>query len=188
MAPGMMIIKNNPPISKWTLENGYEDNDDEDFQNSYPIRVFNAKQTASLILYLSIDEKDFEHHCRGRIQGFKVYLSTPSQSGQLMTRTYRISLLEQADLLIRPKMITTSEGLRSYKPNKRQCFFNSERKLYFFKTYSLYSCETECLANFTRIECGCVKFHLPSRNFSLICSERFDYMQNCFKFFKLDFR
>lgn len=42
-------------------------------------------------------------------------------------------------------------------------FFSTERQLRFFRTYTQYNCEAECLANFTQIQCGCVKFSMPSR-------------------------
>lgn len=60
-------------------------------------------------------------------------------------------------------MITTSEGLRNYKPEQRKCFYQSERRLHFFKMYTQDNCEKECLANLTKTMCGCVKFSMPSK-------------------------
>lgn len=62
---------------------------------------------------------------------------------------------------IRPKIITTSDGLKHYEPHRRQCYFQRERRLRYFNTYSQTNCELECLANFTLSECGCVKFSMP---------------------------
>lgn len=59
---------------------------------------------------------------------------------------------------IEPKIMTTSQGLRSYKPHERGCFFKFERFLRFFKRYSQQNCKLECLTNFTRNSFGCVKF------------------------------
>jgi hypothetical protein len=50
---------------------------------------------------------------------------------------------------VKPNMITTSDGLIGYAPNRRQCYFNDERQLKFFKVYTQSNCELECLANFT---------------------------------------
>lgn len=58
-------------------------------------------------------------------------------------------------------MITTSDGLKHYLPNRRQCFFNKERFLRYFKVYTQQNCELECLANYTMQQCGCVKFSMP---------------------------
>lgn len=75
---------------------------------------------------------------------------------------FRISLFEQMEVTIKPTITTTSNGLRSYDPNLRQCYFNDERRLRFFKVYSKNNCELECLANFTKKVCQCVKFSMPS--------------------------
>lgn len=50
---------------------------------------------------------------------------------------------------------------------RRQCFFNNERYLRFFKLYTQANCELECLTNHTLKECSCVKFSMPSKCFSL---------------------
>lgn len=65
-------------------------------------------------------------------------------------------------IAIKPKMVTTSYDLRKYDPDKRGCYFSTERKLRFFKQYNQQKCEIECLANFTKNECSCVQFWMPS--------------------------
>lgn len=71
---------------------------------------------------------------------------------------------QTAKILIKPTMMTTSDGLRRYAPHVRNCYFRSERKLRFFKSYSKKKCDIECLANFTRNECGCVRYYTPSKH------------------------
>lgn len=93
--------------------------------------------------------------------------------------------------------MTTSNGLLKYNPNRffvlslwtnietsdnkfrfsnhyyrRQCFFNSERYLRFFKHYTQHNCELECLANYTMKTCGCVKFSMPRDKNAPICSAK----------------
>lgn len=53
--------------------------------------------------------------------------------------------------------------------SSRQCFFNDERYLRYFKVYTQQNCELECLANFTLATCGCVKFSMPRDNDTEIC-------------------
>lgn len=164
MAPEVMIVDNNPNVTNWSLENGYEGGIND---IKYPIRMFNARQSGALVVYLRLYEQDLEYLCRGPIQGFKVILTTPGESLKMSRHSFRVHLSEQADILIRPKLITTADELRSYKPEQRQCFFGSERKLKFFRFYAQHNCELECLANFTHRECGCVKFFMPSMFFML---------------------
>lgn len=73
---------------------------------------------------------------------------------------------------VKPNMITTSDGLLEYAPERRQCYFNNERSLQFFKVYTQSNCELECLANFTLARCNCVKFSMPRTNETKICSQK----------------
>lgn len=72
---------------------------------------------------------------------------------------------------VKPNMITTSEGLADYAPERRQCYFNDERYLKFFKVYTQSNCELECLANFTLNRCNCVKFSMPRDKDTRICTQ-----------------
>jgi amiloride-sensitive sodium channel len=64
---------------------------------------------------------------------------------------------------------TTSKDLRKFDPDKRGCYFEGERKLKFFKSYTKKQCEFECLANATLKACGCVKFSMPRNKITPIC-------------------
>lgn len=160
MAPEIMIVKNNPNVTEWSLEKGYK----KPKGQSYPIRVFNAKPGASLIAYIRLYEQDLEYLCRGSTQGLKVILHTPGEIMKMSRQIFRIPRWKEAEIAIKPKLITTSNGLRNYKPSQRQCFFTSERRLRFFKLYAQNNCEVECLANYTKIECNCSKFSMPSES------------------------
>lgn len=48
-------------------------------------------------------------------------------------------------------------------PFRRQCYFNDERYLRYFRSYSQSNCQVECLTNYTINKCGCAKFWMPSR-------------------------
>lgn len=45
MAPGMMIVDNNPNVTHWSLEGGYDDETNKEF---YPNRIFNANPGGAL--------------------------------------------------------------------------------------------------------------------------------------------
>lgn len=156
-----MFVKTNPNVSQWSLETGYQNKSNG---KEYPFRVFSARRSAALIVYLQMNEVDLEYGCRGLVPGFKVFLHTPGEIPAMSRRLLRVPLQEDAEISIKPKMITTSDGLRNYKPSQRQCFYTSERRLRFFKVYAQTNCEMECLANFTKILCGCVQFSIPSIN------------------------
>lgn len=99
---------------------------------------------------------------------------------------YGISL----EVVISPIVVDGDENLRRLSVDERKCYFEGERSLKYFKTYSKGNCEHECRSNQTFERCGCVPFNVI-RNSSMdvcglrgsICSdsfeERFDSC-NCF--------
>lgn len=113
---------------------------------------------------LKVNERDFEYQCRGIDQGFNVILTPPGEALKMSRNTFRLPLMEDAIIMIRPRIVVNTRGLRRLKPHQRQCYYVHERTLRFYRNYTQTNCYEECLSNFTRIECGCVKFSLPSMN------------------------
>lgn len=159
MAPGMMNIIGNPNITHWNREYGYHDDDEE---NEYPIRAVDSGRSASIDISLILNEDDFDDQCRGFDPGYRVILSMPGEALTLSRHIFRVPISEDTLIMINPKLQLVSNGLRGYDLNLRQCLFHGERKLNFFKDYSQASCEEECLANYTKNYCGCVRFDMPS--------------------------
>lgn len=160
MARGMMIAKDNPNITNWSFENGY---DHGIIGKDYPLRVSGSGRDAALEISLDIFEKDFELLCTKKQQGFRVILKVPGDESMINENPIIVPLLEETVITLRPKLTETSTGLRIYDPNHRKCFFDSERKLRFYKIYTQKNCYAECLANFTKIQCKCAKFSQPSK-------------------------
>lgn len=158
MAPGMMTVKDNPNVSRWSFDFGYKDRKDDE----YPMRTTN-KILFNPVLTFQRHIENIEYHCKATVQGIKLILSMPGDSLKISHNNYRLPLSKYNLIKFNVKLTTTSEGLRRYPPNKRQCFYDSERRLRFFRNYTQNNCETECLANFTKVECGCVKFSMPSK-------------------------
>lgn len=168
----------------WSLEKGYLINN----ASAYPRRVLGTGTAAGLIVVLKLPEVDFDYICRGPVQGFKVLLHIPGEIPKISKKYYRVPMHQEVVVTVKPNMITTSDGLIDYPPNKRQCFFENEGNLKFFKVYTQNNCEMECLANFTLSmnlyfklilfqfsissdECGCVKFSMPREPGTRICSQ-----------------
>lgn len=199
----MKIVHSNPNVTNWNPETGYGT---EVTDKDYPRRVFNAQLNAVLYVQLKSHERDLEYLCvsvklnnnllmyqnlnswnvifflffpfkRGSIHGFKAYLSTPGDSFKMSRYYLRVPFSERTNILIKPRLIITSEKLRDYKPNKRQCYFTTERQLRFFNIYSENNCKLECLTNYTESICGCVKFSMPSMSNSQLF-----HVLKCFRF------
>ena len=163
MAPEMQIVKNKPNGSKWSLEKGYV----EGAKEKYPLRVFHPKESGGLFLSLEVSNSDLEYVCRTAGLNFHISLTVPG--GAFASQTFKAPIYENTYIVMRPQMTTTSEGLRYYDPKQRKCFYQSERRLRFFKTYTRPNCEEECLANLTKKICGCVSFSMPRDKETKIC-------------------
>lgn len=73
------------------------------------------------------------------------------------------------DILMIPEVLMNDEDLRSFPINERQCLMEGERKLKFFKKYSVRNCEMECLSTFTFEKCSCVPFYVLRNSTMAIC-------------------
>ncbi|KAJ6650121.1 Pickpocket protein 28, partial [Pseudolycoriella hygida] len=131
-----------------------------------------AGARSGLFVLLRSYERNLDYICKGPVQGFKILLHHPAEIPQLSKEYFRVPLLQEVLVSVRPNMITTSVGLLDYTPNRRQCFFASERYLRFFKVYTQRNCELECLANYTLKACGCVRFSMPRVDETAICGHR----------------
>lgn len=166
MASGMMIAKTNLNVTNWSLEMGY---DKVSNRTTYPFRSFNSGYKGGLQARVQIEKENLNYYCHEHGLGFKLILSVPGDTYQISRQSFQIPLSEDVRLAIKPKQIITSKKLRKYEPNERECFFNDERQLYFFKNYTKNNCEAECLANYTKRECGCVGFYMPRDRKTRIC-------------------
>ncbi|XP_044272614.1 pickpocket protein 28-like isoform X2 [Tribolium madens] len=151
----------------WNMEQGYLDNSK---LWVYPWRALFSGANHGLILYLATEEENVEYKCKG-IQGFKVVLHSPVRMPRLKQEYIRIPLNQAVVALVHPVVIETSEAVKTFDPEKRFCYFPTERKLQYFRSYSQQNCLFECLTKITLKMCDCVSIFMPSNNmisFSLI--------------------
>lgn len=130
-------------------------------ENEYPYSVYGTGLQASLVVYLRVFKNDIDHLCGGGIHGFNIMLHPPNEGPQVLKKYFYLSPGKTVALSIEPKKTTTSDDARAHRPQQRRCFFNSERKLRFYKQYTLRNCELECLSNYTLEMCECVKYSMP---------------------------
>lgn len=177
------------PKSTWNVETGYQTNGNA--STVYPYREMGAT-----LWYGSFETRKnhinhiciFRHclhvitniildntfkQCQFFTPGFLISVHAPTELPRFSNDFVFVPYEQFATILIKPTMMITSEGLRIYAPDVRNCYFRSERKLRFFKSYSKKKCEIECLANFTRNELGCVRFYMPSKHVNLNRSYQF---------------
>ncbi|XP_055840678.1 pickpocket protein 28-like [Episyrphus balteatus] len=123
----------------WNLENGYK-KDSKSWV--FPNRVMGAGDRESLIVSFLDKKVDQQPLCRNSVGGFKVILHTPGEDPQVSKNFIQLPLDQSVTLTIRPN-IMTSRDLRHYSLERRQCYYQNERYLRYFKVYTQANCELE---------------------------------------------
>jgi acid-sensing ion channel, other len=160
--------------SSWNLQDGYKSLTDSYSGNKsiYPRRVEGAGIFYGLFIGLKSKISNYDYVCKGPAQKFLVAFHLPSEIPRLTKQYFSVPLQNHVTVQIKPMMMTTDKELKNYDPILRQCFFNDERYLKFFKTYTQNNCEIECLSNYTLGRCGCVAFWMPRDKLTKVCDYR----------------
>lgn len=145
---------------EWTLERGYFNNN-----SSFPRR---AKRSTLKSLNIKLNQGDAENFCFDKF--FKIIPHLPNEIPTEFHNTrFNLNYMEGIDIEVQAKSIRADESLRKVPIEKRNCYFEDERKLLFFHSYTRQHCSLECLANFIEKECGCVKFYMPRKKTTKVC-------------------
>ncbi|KAH8325081.1 hypothetical protein KR074_008479, partial [Drosophila pseudoananassae] len=155
----------NEKTRSWSLETGYLDQD----EYANPQRTSYSSSKYGFLAFLQETPTDIEFDCRRLNKGYKIFFNSPESVP--LTSTNYILASHKDDVLVSllPSYVMSSESLQEIPPDQRKCFFNHERELRFFRTYSQNNCQTECLANFTVSRCGCAKFWMPKPEDTPVC-------------------
>jgi acid-sensing ion channel, other len=82
---------------------------------------------------------------------------------------YQYDFGKTFDVLITPKVIVTDKALISVLPEKRNCYFDGERELKFYKIYTKVNCEMECYAEYLHRAINCTPYYLPREESAKFC-------------------
>lgn len=154
-----MNTKGAPNISQWSADHGYKADTDN---QSYPLRISNALPDGGLKLGLVQLRNNLKLKCDEVKTAFRIFLHMPGETPALSRLPFEIYPNEDTKISIKPTLITTTDGLRRYAPDRRQCFFNFERRLSFYRIYTQRNCEQECFAKFMKVKCGCAHSYMTS--------------------------
>ncbi|RZF48040.1 hypothetical protein LSTR_LSTR002106 [Laodelphax striatellus] len=151
----------------WDLESGYVDGDQD--EGDFPWRLSNMRfQLLPVTFYLDFNVDDMDPLC---ITGhtFTVALHNPAEPPTAYS-TLTQAVTDRGNYIrIVPKVVTTSEELRSLSPQDRGCYFDDEKKLKYFKIYTIRNCEIECETNITLKQCNCSLLDQPHFHSTPIC-------------------
>jgi acid-sensing ion channel, other len=144
-------------VDNWTLDDGYK----WSFKSRANVHP-RPGTTAMFILDLAVYNVMNDGMCKGPIKGFHVYVHLPNEAPQISKHYYLVPYQQTVQISVNPTMIKTAHELRDISLDKRQCYFNDERYLRFYRHYTQNNCEVECVANMTVSKCACQRFYMPS--------------------------
>ncbi|KAG8035520.1 hypothetical protein G9C98_006966 [Cotesia typhae] len=132
-----------------------------------PWRPYGAGKYYGLTLVLDTNIK--EYYCSSTASiGFKLLLHNPVETPKMTDFGFAISPGEETRIVITPRINTASLSILGIPSKKRKCFFNTERKLKYYRTYTQRNCLLECEANFTQQICNCVQYYMPTNTGGLL--------------------
>lgn len=142
----------------WKPEAGYQKSVLPDDQ---PWRPYGAGKYLGLTIVL--DAQLAEYYCSSTLSaGFKMLLHSPIETPKIADFGFAVSPGIETHIIISPKISAASWSTLSLPRNKRKCFFTTERKLHYYRTYTQRNCLLECEAIFTQQICHCVQYYMPS--------------------------
>nr|XP_012222920.1 PREDICTED: pickpocket protein 28-like [Linepithema humile] len=151
----------------WNAEDGYKDMP----ADVVPWRPYGAGLFYGLTLVLDVEAD--EYYCSSTAgAGFKMLLHSPVETPKIADFAFSITPGEETRVIIRPRLSYASPSIVSIPKKKRKCFFTSERKLRYYRTYTQRNCILECEANFTQTICNCVQYYMPKSSKTPICGKR----------------
>ncbi|KAJ3664702.1 hypothetical protein Zmor_000250 [Zophobas morio] len=153
--------ENQNNISNWNIETNYPKTD----QAVYPWRSVNVQDTLNFEL-----QKNLSQIGCGTLNYYQIFLHHPAEVPKGYVDAINVQHNHDHEIIVQPDVTFTSENLKSYSPERRKCFYSHERKLHFFKIYTLTNCKVECLANYTLELCGCVTHYMPHNKTTILCA------------------
>lgn len=154
------MLKSNSKYASWSLKTGY----DQDTYDIYPRRAFAGSSIGfNIVLYQKFS--DLDYMCRGPVQGYKVKIHPPDEHPRMTSGYQRISLNSETLISLNPAVTRNTANIGD------TCHSSESKLLNYFKEYSQANCISECISEYAKSECGCVKFSMIHNNDSRICNQ-----------------
>ncbi|XP_034254856.1 pickpocket protein 28-like [Thrips palmi] len=157
------------PSADWTPETGYPEQDRSVLETPWrPVGI-----GTHLGLTITLDSELHDYYCSSTSSaGFKMLLHNPVETPKIAAFGALVEPGTENRVAITPVISHTASSLLAVTVAKRQCLFQHERRLYFYRTYTQRNCILECEANFTLSHCKCVAYYMPKDRFTRICGKR----------------
>ncbi|XP_073954823.1 pickpocket protein 28-like [Choristoneura fumiferana] len=158
----------------WGLDAGYPKVFPPD-PTMHPFRVMASGEANGLGVELYLNASEHQPDCEGGSVGFNVIISSPTDHVYTST-IIRLPMDRMTTVEVYPITYKTDTSLRALLPDRRQCFFQDERQLEYYESYTDSNCKHDLLVREARIVCKCVSFNWPRKLPSdPICSTNLDF-------------
>jgi amiloride-sensitive sodium channel len=131
---------------------------------TFPARA--VRQSLGL-LPARINNSELSNYCQ--FKQSRIFFHLPNEIPTPFHEAHPVEYHRLKEYRIEVESKTTDEALRGFSPHQRDCYFEGERSLKFFKTYTKAHCYWECMTNYTLKLCGCVKFSMPRDEKTRVC-------------------
>ena len=134
----------------------------------YPYNITGIDTSSAVSMLLDVDFDDC-NFCNKPLRVHYIKLHSPKDYPQMMQKTIPIPASKYVVVVVKPSVIIASDNIRRLSVEKRQCYFENERELSFFRQYTQANCYLECRTNFTIRRCACVNFNMPRNSSTPVC-------------------
>jgi amiloride-sensitive sodium channel len=158
---------------EWTLESGYRNESD----HVRPIRAL-PRNELDIFIYCNSSQPQSMKYCSTFGYASNAIVHLPNEMPTPLHRELHAPNGMETFFTLTAVHHKTSSDLRKFSPEQRGCYFDGEKQLMFFHSYTKAHCEYECMANYTLEKCGCVKFSTPRTHDTPICGP---YSIDCYQ-------
>ena len=124
----------------WTMQDGYMSDE---------INIIPYRASVQMLRFLQGFPNENFFKCFGNF--FHVSIHSPSE----IPNPYSVHTFAELSKLTYIKFVVNSlqrsKNMQNYSPEIRKCYFDGEKLLKFFKSYTKAHCDFECLTNYTKL-------------------------------------
>ncbi|KAF5299963.1 hypothetical protein FQA39_LY11336 [Lamprigera yunnana] len=168
------------PSEDWNFEKGYEESS-TNFTIPWRLKGrvidLNLKKFhkccflgSGLTLVLDADTQNLYCPVSNSI-GFKILTNNPVEMSLVRNYGIHIPPSYQSIINLMPTAGISESTLRHENYSSRWCYFNEERYLKFFRSYTLDNCLTECNVNYTIKRCNCIPYYIVDNSSAPMCHQ-----------------
>lgn len=146
----------NNKISEWSIERGYFS----------PNVTYPSRHGTKLCVYLN--KTDAVNSWPNNF--IKINFHFPNEIPTPSHKTYSVEYGSTTTYDVKVQSHRYDKGMKSVPIAWRKCYFDGEKILKYFRSYTKFHCEIECESNATLKLCGCAEFWMPRDSSTRVCN------------------